>query len=51
MPDQPCNACSGQGGTDKVEYTYETDSDGKLVAQEHRYYSPCTSCGGSGRIA
>ncbi|MEY9875240.1 RecJ-like exonuclease [Streptacidiphilus sp. MAP12-33] len=51
MPDQRCTACGGRGGTEKVEYTYETDQNGNTVAKEHRYYGPCTSCGGSGRIA
>lgn len=51
MADQPCNACGGSGLTEKVEYTYESDADGREQAVRHAYISACTSCGGSGRIA
>jgi hypothetical protein len=50
MGGQQCGACGGYGVTEKIEYTYERDAGGNDTAVEHRYISPCTSCGGSGRI-
>lgn len=51
MPDQPCSACGGRGGTFKTEYTVVTGPDGKQTTVTRQIYSPCSSCGGSGRIA
>lgn len=51
MPDQPCHACGGTGGTFKTEYTYELDENGNTVAVARQIYSQCSRCGGSGRLA
>ncbi|MFC1418565.1 hypothetical protein [Streptacidiphilus cavernicola] len=51
MADRPCNACGGSGGTFKIEYTYESDGKGGMVPVARQIYSPCSNCGGSGRIA
>jgi hypothetical protein len=45
-----CPACGGARGTEKVQHTVETDSQGNQVPREHRYWSPCTYCSGSGTV-
>ena len=50
MPGTTCPACGGRGGTDKVPYEYELDEKGSPVPVERRTYSPCHTCGGSGKL-
>lgn len=50
MADQACSACGGTGGTFKTEYSIELDSNGNQVSVARQTYSPCSNCGGSGRI-
>ncbi|MFD9127750.1 hypothetical protein [Kitasatospora sp. NPDC059571] len=52
MSSQPqvCPGCAGQRGTEKVEHTVDRDAQGHQIHREHRYWSPCSRCGGSGVV-
>ncbi|MFH8492156.1 hypothetical protein [Streptomyces longisporoflavus] len=45
---QPCPACNGDGVTEHVSHSVETDEDGNLLPVEHRWTGQCTSCSGTG---
>ncbi|WP_354639416.1 hypothetical protein [Kitasatospora camelliae] len=45
---RPCPACGGQQGTEKTRHSVDLDADGRQVHRQHTYWSPCTTCGGTG---
>ncbi|MFC4518192.1 hypothetical protein [Streptomyces ehimensis] len=47
--EQQCDACKGDGLTEKEQHSVELDENGNQVAVAHRFVSSCTHCGGSGK--
>lgn len=50
MAEKPCYKCAGSGVTEKTEHTVVTDEKGVQTPQKHQFTSPCSACGGSGKV-
>lgn len=48
--EQTCNGCGGTGMTDKIVYEIELDENGNQKAVARHIMTPCSRCGGSGRL-